>query len=185
MKTMVCEMCGGNELVKSNGVYTCQHCGTKYDMEEARKLIVEVSGNVSVNGIASADNLMDRAQEFLSMGDYARASEYVERVLDIDAHNARAREMQRALGPVAPRAGTVVTISPTASGLAASSKSKMAALLLCILFGYFGAHCFYVGKFGKGVLYFFTMGVFGLGWIWDIIQILSGNYTDKYGLPVV
>ena len=70
-------------------------------------------------------------------------------------------------------------------GLAVSSKSKMVTLLLCLFLGYFGAHCFYVGKIGRGVLYLFTFGLLGIGWIWDIIQILLGRYRDKYGLLIV
>lgn len=36
---MKCEICGSNDIIKSDGVYICQHCGTKYTVEEARKLI--------------------------------------------------------------------------------------------------------------------------------------------------
>lgn len=28
MQKLTCEMCGGNDLVKQNGLYVCQHCGT-------------------------------------------------------------------------------------------------------------------------------------------------------------
>lgn len=62
-----------------------------------------------------------------------------------------------------------------------SSKSKVAALTLCILLGYFGAHYFYVGKSGMGILYLLTMGLFGIGWIVDIIRIAGGSFTDSYG----
>ena len=41
MKAMVCEMCGSTELVKQNGMYVCQYCGTKYSVEEAKKLRCE------------------------------------------------------------------------------------------------------------------------------------------------
>ena len=95
MKAMVCEMCGGNEVLKTGGMYVCQYCGTKYDVAEARKLIVTVSGPVAVDGVATADNLMDRAQEYFDKGNQTKALEYVNRVLDIDAHDERARSMQR------------------------------------------------------------------------------------------
>ena len=95
MKAMACEMCGSNDVVKADGVYVCQHCGTKYTTEEARKLLVEVSGPVNVVGVATPDNLLDRAQEFLDKGDGEKASEYVNRALDIDAQYERARDMQR------------------------------------------------------------------------------------------
>lgn len=48
MKQIVCEMCGNNDLIKQDGVYVCQYCGTKYTVEEARKMMVE--GTVDVQG---------------------------------------------------------------------------------------------------------------------------------------
>lgn len=51
-------------------------------------------------------------------------------------------------------------------------KNKWAALLLCVFLGFFGAHKFYEGKVAMGVLYLFTFGIFGIGWLIDIIAIL-------------
>lgn len=64
-----------------------------------------------------------------------------------------------------------------------SNKSKMVSLL-CIFLGYFGAHQFYVGNTKKGILYFLTFGLFGIGWLIDIILILLGSFKDVHGLPV-
>ena len=60
-----------------------------------------------------------------------------------------------------------------------SYKSRTIALILCVCLGYLGGHYFYVGKFGMGLLYFFTAGVFGIGWIVDIIRIAMGTFPDK------
>lgn len=65
-----------------------------------------------------------------------------------------------------------------------SSKSKIFALILCFLFGYFGLHQFYVGKTGWGIVYFFTLGLFGVGWFVDILLIAFGIFRDKNGLPL-
>ena len=51
-------------------------------------------------------------------------------------------------------------------------KSKWVALLLCFFLGIFGAHKFYEGKAGMGVLYLLTLGLFGIGVIVDCIAIL-------------
>ena len=45
-----------------------------------------------------------------------------------------------------------------------SNKKRTSALIWCVLLGYLGAHYFYVGKIGKGILYVFTCGLFGIGW---------------------
>jgi restriction system protein len=51
-------------------------------------------------------------------------------------------------------------------------KRKWIAFFLCLFLGMFGAHKFYEGKIGMGILYFFTAGLFGFGWIADCIAIL-------------
>jgi len=65
-----------------------------------------------------------------------------------------------------------------------SDKSKTTALILCIFLGLFGAHYFYVGRYGRGVLYMFTGGLFVIGWILDIIKILNGTFVDNVGAPL-
>ena len=71
-------------------------------------------------------------------------------------------------GSVAPAAG-------------APGKSKITALLLCIFLGGLGVHRFYVGKIGTGIVWLLTGGVFGIGWIIDIVMIAVGKFKDKQG----
>ena len=58
------------------------------------------------------------------------------------------------------------------SDLFKGSKNKWVALILCVFLGYLGAHKFYEGKIGMGILYLFTGGLFGIGWVIDIIALL-------------
>ena len=48
MKAIRCELCGNNQLIKKDGFFQCEYCGTKYTLEEAKKLII--SGSVQVEG---------------------------------------------------------------------------------------------------------------------------------------
>ena len=48
-------------------------------------------------------------------------------------------------------------------------KNKWSAFFLC-LFTVCG-HKFYEGKIGMGILYFFTVGICGIGWIVDLISL--------------
>ena len=54
MKQLTCEMCGSTELVKEGGFFVCQTCGTKYSVEEAKKMMIE--GTVDVKGTVKVDN---------------------------------------------------------------------------------------------------------------------------------
>jgi len=41
------------------------------------------------------------------------------------------------------------------------------------LFGFIGAHRFYYGKTISGIIYFFTLGLLGIGWLIDLFLIPS------------
>jgi TM2 domain-containing membrane protein YozV len=59
---------------------------------------------------------------------------------------------------------------------------------LCIFLGFFGAHRFYVGKIGTGLLQLVacvgTCGVLGIWWLVDMIMILLGRFKDKDGVLI-
>lgn len=59
-----------------------------------------------------------------------------------------------------------------AAMLGVRMKNKWVAFLLCFFLGYFGVHKFYEGKVGTGILYLFTLGLFGIGWFVDCIVLL-------------
>jgi hypothetical protein len=72
----------------------------------------------------------------------------------------------------------------SSSGGRRSEKSWTTTLLLAVLVGVIGAHRFYVGKAGTGVLQLLTFGGFGIWALIDIIMIVVGNFTDNQGLPI-
>ena len=57
-------------------------------------------------------------------------------------------------------------------------KSKCVAYLLWGFLGWAGAHKFYLGKIGMGILYLFTLGLFGIGLLIDLFTL--GNQVDIY-----
>lgn len=65
-----------------------------------------------------------------------------------------------------------------------SDRSRAVAFILCFLFGIFGAHYFYVGRVGRGLLYLLTVGFFGIGWIVDMFKIALGGFRDNTGAPL-
>mgnify|MGYP002625434279 FL=1 len=51
-------------------------------------------------------------------------------------------------------------------------KNKWVSLCLCLFLGYFGAHKFYEGKAGMGLIYLCTFGLLGFGVFIDFIMLL-------------
>lgn len=67
------------------------------------------------------------------------------------------------------------------SARANGGKLQIVALILCILLGLIGVHRFYLGYTGMGILYLLTLGLFGIGWIIDIILLIIPNGLTPKG----
>lgn len=80
MKAIICELCGSNDIVKMKGMYVCQHCGTKYTVEEAQKLIGTVKLDRS-DEHAKYIKIMDNAYDG---GDFSTAVKYGSLAMEID-----------------------------------------------------------------------------------------------------
>ena len=68
-----------------------------------------------------------------------------------------------------------------------NSKSQnqwIVVLLLAFFLGFIGAHRFYVGKNGTGILMILTVGGIGLWVLYDLIIIITGNFKTKEGNKV-
>lgn len=57
-------------------------------------------------------------------------------------------------------------------GYMGKPRNKWVSFLLCLCLGFLGAHKFYEGKAGMGVLYLLTGGLFCIGWFVDCITLL-------------
>ena len=62
-----------------------------------------------------------------------------------------------------------------------SDRLRGVAAVLSIPLGVFGAHRFYVGKTGTGLLQLGTLGGLGLWWLYDVILIFAGEFRDIEG----
>ncbi|MGB1432838.1 MAG: TM2 domain-containing protein [Candidatus Poseidoniaceae archaeon] len=82
-------------------------------------------------------------------------------------------------GAVAQSAAPPMALS-TNRPLRPGERDLTEAYILCFFLGWFGGHRFYLGQPGLGVLYFLTFGVFGLGWLADMIRMPM--MVDRYNL---
>lgn len=95
MKQLTCEMCGSTDLIKQGGVFVCQACGCKYSVEEAKKMMIEgtvdVSGStVKVDNSDLIENYFQMAQNALDSGNNAEAENYSNKIIEIDPQSYRA-----------------------------------------------------------------------------------------------
>jgi len=67
------------------------------------------------------------------------------------------------------------------NSISSSQQDWLVALLLCFFIGVIGAHRFYVGKIGTGLLMVFTLGGLGIWTFVDLILIIVGKFKNKDG----
>ena len=77
MQALVCELCGSNDIVKQGEFFVCQHCGTKYTVEEARKLL----GTVKIDKSEETENLLVLARRARDENNSENAEKYYGMVL--------------------------------------------------------------------------------------------------------
>jgi len=93
MKKMQCEVCGSTEFKKTpEGFFECQSCGIQYGVEEAKKILMEVTGKVKIDHSEEIQNHIKRGEQYEDDGNLHKANEHYNKALDFDAENEVARE---------------------------------------------------------------------------------------------
>ena len=91
MKRLTCKMCGSTDLIKNDGVFVCQSCGTKYVVEEVKKMkhedVVEVTGTLQLDNSVEFEKVLKNARRARDDKDYALAGLYYGMALDMDPDN--------------------------------------------------------------------------------------------------
>ena len=90
MKALKCEMCGSSDIIKKNGVFMCQFCKTKYSIDEAKKLLVEVEGTVQVDSSHLIDNYFSIATNAYIAKNYSEVESYCNKIIEVDPVNYKA-----------------------------------------------------------------------------------------------
>lgn len=98
MKAITCEMCGSTNLIKEDGVFVCQSCGTKYSVEEAKKMMIEgtvsVKGSVMIDNTRLIENYLVIASNASQAGNYTEAESYCNKIIEINPKHSRAWQLK-------------------------------------------------------------------------------------------
>jgi tetratricopeptide (TPR) repeat protein len=86
LNSAVCPNCGGNlQLDPSMGRGYCLHCGSNIIIEDGvQRQKIELSGKVEVDGIATVNSSLMRANQLFDSGDYDNAVKAFKKVLEAD-----------------------------------------------------------------------------------------------------
>lgn len=93
IKALKCPNCGGiieqfDETMKKG---FCPYCDSIIlDVQEKQIEYIQQIGRFQVEGISTIDNLLARAEQYLSKNDFIKTEEYTNRILDLDINNQRA-----------------------------------------------------------------------------------------------
>ncbi len=80
--------------------------------------------------------------------------------------------------------GDASTESNSSTRNGVSTRNRLILTALFFTLGAVGAHKFYSGRIGMGILYALTGGLFGIGLFFDFFSILFGTPKDNLGLPI-
>ena len=90
MKLLKCEVCGSAELTKKDGLFVCDYCGAKYDLEEVKKMVegkVDVSGSITIDNSDKLKNFVIASHDALIELNFNEARRCAEEALSVNPNN--------------------------------------------------------------------------------------------------
>lgn len=84
-------------------------------------------------------------------------------------------------GPDQIQTGLLQSKTETAT---VSDKKRLLTIIICLVFGIFGAHRFYVGKAKTAIGMLFTIGGLGIWYLIDLLILLFGEFSDSEGRKI-
>lgn len=88
MQAIKCEMCNSIDVVKDGDYFVCQSCGTKYTVEQAKKMMVE--GTVKIDNTEFVQKYLSNARRAYEKEDWEEVEKYYNMVEQNAPHNMEA-----------------------------------------------------------------------------------------------
>ena len=89
---LVCEICGGSNIVKEEGVFVCKSCGCQYSVEEMKKLVNASDHNEQSNSNLEKDLKRDLelSENAYATGSGQSAFDFASKALEINPESSNA-----------------------------------------------------------------------------------------------
>lgn len=82
--------------------------------------------------------------------------------------------------------GTQTVInSANSQNVSSLGTNRTVMIILTVFFGYLGIQYFLTNRIGMGLLYLFTFGLCGVGYVVDIVRVATGTFPGMSAAPVV
>lgn len=91
MKKLVCECCGGNNIIKvSKEYYQCENCGIKYKNDDISNLLIDVVEETLTKNSPKLNDMLKSLTRYMGSNNWQSASNIAEEILKIDSDNPEA-----------------------------------------------------------------------------------------------
>lgn len=172
------------------------------DREMALRIGINIGDVILRDGDLFGDgvNIAARVQALAEPGGIAITSAVHEQIvhkLDIDCTDDGAHRVKNIADPVRifhlrpPTARAFwrrkpwrAPSQPSIRAEDCSPHARAKVLAMGLVLGVFGAHRFTVDRRVSAFLQAFTLGGLGLWWLYDMVELISGDFTDNRGRPV-
>jgi len=85
--------------------------------------------------------------------------------------------------PPTQRTAVYVNANPNINVLGTEERNLVVAYIIWLFLGIIGGHRFYLGHYVLGIVYFFTWGFLGIGWLIDAFLLPDLVYQRNHRAP--
>ena len=157
---LICPNCGADLIPNnSNNIVNCSYCNSNYVFDYGTGALTKITNSFGASNVEASN-------------------------VTINNYYTAPNDFQNRSQPYGQPYGQPVNQQMNYSANNLSNKNRTVVSVLCFLVGCLGIHYFYVNRIGMGILYLFTGGLFGIGWLVDVIRTLSGVFPDENGRPI-